>query len=969
MSRAGVAPKAEVWAPVQPRLDTPGWVVAVVVTLMVALAVAVEVRTSALQSLLLSRYVERLSFEVRSGPSSAIDFPTAGPFDEARGYTRLREFEERLVASGYRITEQARFSPQLLWLTRHGITPPFAEPSRIGLVIRGADGTVLRDATARGFAFERFEDVPDVVVRSLLFIENRELADARDPRANPAVEWDRFARAAILYGGRRLGVSSSPEGGSTLATQLEKYRHSPRGRTGSPAEKLRQIAAASLRAYQHGTDTRPERRAIILDYLNSMPLAGAPGWGEVYGLGDGLWAWFGIDLRDLSHALQGRDRAARAKALKHVLSLLCAVREPTRFLVEDRAALSARVAGYARLLAGAGVLEPEMASWLPHEPLRFVTRAPAPPLPAPRRWKADNTVRNELLQRLGLHDYHQLDALHLEVESTLDLGLQDEAASLLERLRDPRFVQEHGLRQDRLLQRGDPTQVQYSLLLFERTPAGNLLRVQADTMDQAFDMNQGMKLELGSTAKLRTLAHYLGLMARLRQELSRLDPAGREAAAAGARDPLTRWAAELLQREPTLDEDAFLARALARTYSASPAEVFFTGGGNHRFVNFDPADDGRVLSIRQATWKSTNLVFIRLMRDLVLYQAARLPYDALAILRDPRNPERRRLLEPVAAVEGDWILKSRQRKAQDRRLRIRIEQDAFAEMTRDWRRLGFPFPRLVPSLATAIGSSCDRPEALAELVGVIVNDGVRRPTLRLRRLRFAAGTPYHTVIEAPWSGGERTMEPAVARALRALLAEVVERGTARRVAGVLRDPEGRPLVVGGKTGSGDNRFEKVSRSGRVLRSLVRNRTATFVFYVGDRYFGVITALVPGAAAGDYRFTSALPVTVLRMLAPAFGPRLEPEGERPAIQLALDRQGRALPINQNATKRVAATPRPRMGTTLSPTRLAPASSGALRQSSPGATVPASVPRPAPITPRPTAPIAALSPRENDTRQPK
>lgn len=106
-----------------------------------------------------------------------------------------------------------------------------------------------------------------------------------------------------------------------------------------------------------------------------------------------------------------------------------------------------------------------------------------------------------------------------------------------------------------------------------------------------------------------------------------------------------------------------------------------------------------------------------------------------------------------------------------------------------------------------------------------------------------------------------------------MLAEVVEQGTGRRVAGAFRDPTGASVVVGGKTGSGDNRLERVSPSGSVLRSLPRNRTATFVFYVGDRYFGVITAFVPGAVARGYAFTSALPVSVLRMMAPSLVSRL------------------------------------------------------------------------------------------------
>jgi hypothetical protein len=59
-----------------------------------------------------------------------------------------------------------------------------------------------------------------------------------------------------------------------------------------------------------------------------------------------------------------------------------------------------------------------------------------------------------------------------------------------------------------------------------------------------------------------------------------------------------------------------------------------------------------------------------------------------------------------------------------------------------------------------------------------------------------------------------------------------------------------------------------SRGGETVTSRAANRTATFVFHVGQRYFGVITAFVDGPAAGAYRFTSSLPVTVLKLLAPA-----------------------------------------------------------------------------------------------------
>ena len=51
-----------------------------------------------------------------------------------------------------------------------------------------------------------------------------------------------------------------------------------------------------------------------------------------------------------------------------------------------------------------------------------------------------------------------------------------------------------------------------------------------------------------------------------------------------------------------------------------------------------------------------------------------------------------------------------------------------------------------------------------------------------------------------------------------------------------------------------------------------SRTAAFVFYLGDRYFGILTASVAGKEAGLYQFTSALPLTVLRLLSPEINAR-------------------------------------------------------------------------------------------------
>ena len=67
----------------------------------------------------------------------------------------------------------------------------------------------------------------------------------------------------------------------------------------------------------------------------------------------------------------------------------------------------------------------------------------------------------------------------------------------------------HGLRGEHLLGSGDPSRITYSLLLYESTPGGDRECAHVDNLDAPFDLNSEMKLELGSTAKLRTLSRRL----------------------------------------------------------------------------------------------------------------------------------------------------------------------------------------------------------------------------------------------------------------------------------------------------------------------------------------------------------------------------------------------------------------------------------------------------------------------------
>ena len=966
------------------------WILWLLIIAIVLVPIVYEIKTSAMQSWVLSSFARKMSYKVEPGTSPNIIFPKHGPYDIRAGYALIPEFEQHLRAAGYQTIAQARFSPALERAATWGVLPPYSEPTSTKLTIQGMNKQPLFQAPVEGYYFENFEEIPDLAVKSLLTIENRELEEPFDSRTNPVVDWNRLAKAALLYAGNKLGLPLPVEGGSTLATQIEKYRHSYEGRTNSILAKLRQITDASLKVYQNGPDTREVRRQIILDYLNSIPLAAAPGYGEIHGVGNGLKAWFDLDLQDVRKALSLPDSSPeKVRAFKYTLSLLCSVKAPSYYLVQNHEALETRANFYTQLLANLQAIPQDFAARVVGAPITFSTRRPERHLPSYAERKAVNAIRTKLSSLLGVPGLYELDRLHLDVESTINPELQHKVVSLFEKLHDPEFVDSAGLRGKHLLAAGDPSKVIYGMMLFEKTAAGNELRVITDTLNAPFDINTGMKMQLGSTAKLRTLCNYLNIVAALHVEYSQMDAQALQKELNAARDPITRWAAETMEKNPGLDLDAFIQLALDRKYSGNPGEAFFTGGGIHTFQNFEKNENGSMFTVREATARSVNLAYVRLMRDLVRYYQARLPYNTDLILSDMDNPTRRRLVQEIAdgesryflyesykgfqkhspeevvkillgkkaesdrylailfyawhrggtseelekwlqkylgsikpeqvsklekaygnprlnlsdygyllgvhplkvwcagelardssldwedlwerssearQISNSWLFKTRNRSAQDLRLRIRFEQDAFSRMTPQWQRLGFPFDRLVPSYATAIGSSGDRPEALAQLMGIILNDGIKKPAIRMAALRFASNTPYETIMSPVQLQGTRVMPAAVARAIRPVLAQVVQSGTAIRLAGAYKIG-GKPLVVGGKTGSGDNRFDSFGRGGGVISSRPVDRTATFVFYIEDRFFGVLTAFVPGKEAGEYEFTSSLPVAILKILAP------------------------------------------------------------------------------------------------------
>ncbi|WP_343598662.1 transglycosylase domain-containing protein [Pseudomonas sp.] len=1013
-TEAAEAPPAKTPQPQSPRQRKLWWrlIFLILLVALIALGFAAydEFRTSNLQSREFSKLATTLTYSLKAGPSDAIIYPGEGPFDKRLGYSGLGEFLPRLLKRDYLISEQVQFSPALMRYVDHGLFAPYIEKIQAGLSITDCRGETLYQYNYPQHLYPDFDSIPPVMVNSLLFIENRDLLDTKDVKNNPAVDWPRFAKAAYSQVAKYLALPGQSAGGSTLATQLEKYRHSPDGLTVNGAEKIRQMISASVRAYQGGPDTSEARHRIVRDYLNSVPLSAVPGHGEVHGMAEGLRVWYGADFDQVNQALVStatdpQSMATRGLALRQVLSLMIAQRRPSHYLAKGRVELAELTDSHIRVLAANKIIEQPLADAALASKAIYRDWVAQPTIVPIITNKGISLARNRLAAMLN-RPLYDLDRLDVSATSTLQADLQLQVSQYLKNLADPEFAAQIGLIGERLLTAKTTDQVSYSFTLFERTADGSRVRVQTDSTNQPFDINEGSKLELGSTAKLRVLTTYLEIIAELHDKYAGKPAAELKKVEVAELDRITQWSLEwLAQNSKNQSLDAMLDAALERKYSANTGEAFFTGGGMHVFNNFRKEDNNRNPTLKDALRESINLPFIRLMRDLVRYVTYQQPFNRVPLLKDDSDPRRQEYLARFADKEGtsylmrfwkkyqrktsqqrldtfldsmratpqrlaavhrylfpeagqetfnafvrahskddkialgkltdgklaemyeaygpgkydlpdqgyiakvhpldlwllgyllknpsstltemvnashferqevySWLFKSRHQGARDSRIRTMVEIEAFLDIHQRWKRVGYPFDHLVPSLATAIGSSGDRPAALSELVGIIQNDGVRLPTLRIDTLHFAANTPYETKLVSDPDRGVRILPVEVARALKGAMSQVVDAGTARRISGSFKLNDGTPLVMGGKTGTGDNRIESFGAGGRLIGSRSLNRTATFVFFLGENHFGTLTAFVPGRSAEAFKFTSALPVQVLKGMAPILMPYLQP----------------------------------------------------------------------------------------------
>jgi len=536
---------------------------------LLAASAIYEVRSSALQAQFFAGLAAKAHYRMEPGRSDSIRFPAASPYDTRLGYANLPAYLDKLQARDYLIDAQARISPKMAELADMGLYAIYREKAKVGLEILDCRSQPLFSARFPERLFEKFSDAPPLLVQSLLFIENRELLDPAHPKRNPAIEWDRFSKAVFDKSLQSIGVHSGRvAGGSTLATQIEKYRHSPEGRTSSLQDKLIQMASATLRAYRDGENTTDARRRIVLDYLNTVPLSAKTGYGEVNGIGDGMWTWYGRDFAQLNRLLTGSmDTPEAAQVYKEALSLMIAQRRPAYYLGDGWEDLEALTDSHLRLLAQAGVITPELRDAAVAITLRPALGSGVAPANAFVSRKASNLVRNHLGSLIGDSRLYNLDRLDLSVVSTLDAKAQKAVSAALRQLSDAEHAQSAGLTGKGLLGNGDPAQVVYSFTLMERGEHVNYLRVQTDNYDQPLDINEGAKLDLGSTAKLRTLVTYLDIVDQLHKRYGEIDKVGLYGVDIDPKDRLSQWALEYFRALPD-NADRGLAPCWPRRWSA-----------------------------------------------------------------------------------------------------------------------------------------------------------------------------------------------------------------------------------------------------------------------------------------------------------------------------------------------------------------------------------------------------------------
>ena len=623
-----------------------------------------EAETSWYQSRYFGDLADTQSYTLTNDIDAEAVMAPPGPYNVRYGYVDSHLLAEAAENNNFQLTAQViGQNAQIFDLDLPLI---YREKDQAGLTLQDTTGEPFHTSFFPRQIYSSFEEVPVLLAQSLLFVENGELLEEQPLTQNPAIEWRRLIHAMFGQAIGAVGLESDGSGASTIPTQMEKIRHTEDGLTRDYTDKFLQMATASLRAYtEDAADTTQARRDSFLSYVNSMPLSAYRGFGEVVGFADGMSLWFGNKYEDVNgildrahEELDAEEMDKLADVYRATLGLIMAVQRPSYFLGPEigRQALEERIDAYLPLMEQAGIISERLREATEVARLDFnQDRLPEYETIEPPKIVTSSLI--DLSEVLGEGSLYNLGRFDLVATSTTDHSVNEAVADSLYRFQDPAYAEENGLIGSRLLSPEQASRMNYSFTLYERTDEGNVLRVQTDNFDGQLNLNEGTKLELGSTAKLRTLITYLEVISDLYTEYQDTSIEDLEKVSVHPDDRLTGWVLEYLaDPEQERSREAILEAAMDRTYSGNPHHSFYTGGGRHRFSNFNSRYNGEDVSVELAFHKSINLPFIRMMEDIVNNTVYHQMGIDSALFEDREHPDRYEYLSRFADAESQTFM-------------------------------------------------------------------------------------------------------------------------------------------------------------------------------------------------------------------------------------------------------------------------------------------------------------------------
>lgn len=589
--------------------------------------------------------------------------PAVGNTDVERGYSEIQRIRKDAEAAGDKVSAQKPWKDRRIGPLH--LAPIFDRKPQTGITIYDMNGVKMYSGDTPHNFYTSYESIPDIIVQSFCLVEDKNICDqSKDPTFNAAINWWRATQAAAMGVGKKAGMVSKVEGGSTLPIQITKNDSWEKGRTRGFLDKAEQMLTASTEMYALGLDTRTQRKNKIVEYINTASFAGHPRFGEIKGVKDAMAILYGS--KDYDEKLRAmNDDAETARAFRQMFSLVMAVKMPDESLrsVKGYQALQERIDNFTKLLIDEKVITASFADKVIATKIDFSEIGKNPLLDAkPPRDKFVDSMRLAVMNKLKLNPVdgmYKLDRWDLQVMSTLDHAANAAVTAKLKSFNDPEVAKQYGLTGFQLLRPEAAPKVTWAITINERLPDGRVVtRVSTDTFKGSLDLNKGGRQNYGSTSKMRMATTFLEVIAELHDKHAAKTPEELKTIQIHPRDKLSRWAVNYLSNaENDTSLEAMQRAAISTIKYSGHRQGFFTGGGMNYPGNFDRREDHQSYSVQEALWESVNLSWYRISDDIEEYMKwGRLGIDASILDDGEHTPEQKQLrqkyLEEFADFEG-----------------------------------------------------------------------------------------------------------------------------------------------------------------------------------------------------------------------------------------------------------------------------------------------------------------------------